>query len=59
MNEILKEITPKPEILITDNGGEFISKPFETLIKDTNISHDFANVGDHKKLCIVDRFIRL
>ena len=49
MNEILKEITPKPEILITDNESEFISKPFETLIKDNNISHDFANVGDHKK----------
>jgi len=58
MNEILKEITPKPEILITDNGSEFISKPFETLIKDNNISHDFANVGDHKKLGIVDRFVR-
>ena len=26
MNEILKQITPKPEILITDNGNEFISK---------------------------------
>ena len=58
MNEILKEITPKPEILITDNGSEFISKPFETLINDNNISHDFANVGDHKKLGIVDRFVR-
>ena len=58
MNEILKEITPKPEISITDNGSEFISKPFETLIKDNNISHDFANVGDHKKLGIVDRYVR-
>ena len=29
MNEILKQITPKPEILITDNGNEFISKRFE------------------------------
>ena len=58
MNEILKEITPKPEILLTDNGSEFISKPFETLITDTDISHDFAIVGDHKKLGIVDRFAR-
>ena len=33
MNEILKQITPKPEILITDNGNEFISKHFEPLIK--------------------------
>ena len=49
MNEILKEITQKPDILITDNGSEFIYKPLETLIKDNNISRDFANVGDHKK----------
>ena len=33
MNEILKQITPNPEILITDNGNEFISKHFEPLIK--------------------------
>ena len=58
MNEIFKEITPNREILITDNGSEFISNPFETLIKDKNISHDFANVGGHKKLVIVDRFVR-
>ena len=27
-------------------------------MKDNNISYDFANVGDHKKLCVVDRFVR-
>ena len=43
MNEILKQITPKPEILITVNANEFISKYFEPLIKYNNISHDFAN----------------
>ena len=45
MNEILKQITPKPEILITVNANEFISKYFEPLIKYNNISHDFANVN--------------
>ena len=32
MNGILKNL-PTPEILITDDGGEFIFKPFENLTK--------------------------
>ena len=36
-----------PEILITDDGGEFIFKLFENLIKENNISLDFANFGEH------------
>ena len=46
MNGILKNL-PTPEILITDDGGEFIFKPFENLIKENNISLDFANFGEH------------
>ena len=46
MNGILKNL-PTPEILITDDVGEFIFKTFEKLIKENNILLVFANVGDH------------
>ena len=46
------------QISINDNGSEFISKPFETLRKYNNISHDFANVDDQKR-GMVDRFVRI
>ena len=46
MNGILKNL-PTPEILITDDGGEFVFKPFGNLIKENSISHGLANIGDH------------
>jgi transposase InsO family protein len=48
----------KPELLLSDNGSEFISKEFKALMAKNNIKQVFAVVGDHHKLGIGDSFVR-
>ena len=48
----------KPSIIISDLGSEFINIKYKQLIKDNNIEIRYTQVGDHKGLAIVNRFIR-
>lgn len=48
----------KPIEVMTDNGNEFLGKPFQVLIKDNNMIHTTNEVGDHNALGIIDRFSR-
>lgn len=47
-----------PEIINCDLGSEFISNEFKKLMKDHNINIRYVQVNDHKKLGVIDRFIR-
>jgi len=58
MQNILTEINPKPEIIMSDQGSEFISLSFGNLMKENNITHELRPVGDHKSLGVIDRFVR-
>jgi hypothetical protein len=49
--------TNKPT-LQSDNGTEFLSHHFQTLLKKTNAQHTTAEVGNHNKQGIVERFNR-
>jgi len=48
----------KPEILMTDAGSEFISNEFKKLMKDQGINHQIAEVADHNRMGVVERFNR-
>ena len=48
----------KPSIIISDLGSEFINRKYKQLMKDNNIEIRYTQVGDHKGLAIVNRFIR-
>lgn len=47
-----------PKILMSDKGSEFINNVFEKELKDNNIEHQLAEVGDHHALGIIDRLTR-
>jgi len=44
-----------PEIIMSDNGSQFISRPWRKLLKDYEIKSSFAEVGDHHRMGIVER----
>ena len=54
MADILKE-KRKPQLLISDNGSEFISRSFRKLMSDNGISQAFAEPGDHHRMGIIER----
>ena len=56
MKEVLKEVTP--EVITTDIGSEYISHGFEELLKKYKIEHVKVPKDDHRRLAIIDRFIR-
>ena len=56
IEEIVEET--KSSILNTDLGSEFISNSFRNLMKEQGTEINYVDVGDHKRLGIVDRFIR-
>ena len=56
ITEIIDETAPS--ILNTDLGSEFISNSFRKFIKEQGTEINYVDVGDHKRLGIVDRFIR-
>ena len=56
MKNIIDE--EKPEIITTDIGSEYISQNFEKLLKTEGIQHVKVPKDDHKRLAIIDRFIR-
>lgn len=45
-----------PAILQTDNGKEFINRPFQQLLSKHNIKHNLNRPGDHKAQSIIERF---
>lgn len=53
--DILKE-GRKPEILMSDNGSEFISRSFRKIREEHNIRASYAEKGDHHRMGIVERF---
>ena len=55
IEEIIDMISP---ITICDNGKEFTNHSFERLMKDKSVEIQFIDVGDHKRLGIVNRFVR-
>lgn len=48
----------EPSMLNADNGSEFTSAEFKKLLKDRGIDIQYAQVGDHFKLGLIDRVIR-
>ena len=44
-----------PEIVMSDNGSEFISRPWRKLLEEHDIKSSFAEVGDHHRMGIVER----
>ena len=60
VNEVIKEIIEltSPITLQCDNGKEFNNHSFKKITKDRGIDIQFIDVGDHKRLGIVDRFVR-
>ncbi len=46
----------KPEIMMSDNGSEFISRTFRKLREDQNIKASFSEPGDHHRMGLVERF---
>ena len=54
--DILTESKRQPKILMSDNGSEFISKSWRTLLKKYEIESSFAETGDHHRMGIIERF---
>lgn len=57
-NKFLKEIEYKIINLTTDNGSEFISKSFQNIDDEYNITHYFVDTNDKNKMGKVERFNR-
>ena len=55
-SSILKESGRKPKVLMSDLGSEWISRNFKSLMKTNDIEQSFAEVGDHHRMGIVERF---
>jgi transposase InsO family protein len=47
-----------PQIIMSDNGSEFISRSWKTLLKTHNVESSYAEVGDKHRMGIVERFNR-
>jgi len=60
VTEALKDIIheTQPTIINTDLGSEFISQSFKKLIERQGAEINYVAVNEHKKLAIVDRFVR-
>jgi transposase InsO family protein len=56
LNDILNEANASPKIIQTDNGSEFKSNEFETLLKNNNIKHIFSSPYNPKANAIIERF---
>mgnify|MGYP001151065194 CR=1 FL=1 len=56
LQKILAESGRKPEILMSDNGSEFISRSWKALLKTNNIEPSYAEPGDHHRQGIIERF---
>jgi transposase InsO family protein len=54
--DILSEAGTAPQIVMSDNGSEFISRSWKALLKQNNIRSSYANPGDHHRMGIVERF---
>jgi transposase InsO family protein len=52
---ILKE-GRTPKVLLSDNGSEFISRSWRSLLKQHSIQPSYAEPGDHHRMGIVERF---
>ncbi len=48
----------EPTMISSDNGLEFSNNEFKKLMRNRGIAINFVDVGDHRKLGLVDRFIR-
>ena len=59
VTDILKDVVEEtsPHILNTDLGSEFISNSFKTMLLKHGVQIHYVDVGEHKKLTIVDRFV--
>ena len=60
VNEAIEEIIEltAPITIQCDNGKEFDNHSFKKMMKERGIDIQFIDVGDHKRLGIVDRFVR-
>ena len=60
VTEAVKYIVEKtePQIINSDLGSEFINSSFRTLIAKHGTDINYVPVNEHKKLAIVDRFVR-
>jgi transposase InsO family protein len=58
LESVFEEAKASPENLNSDNGGEFLNKHVQKLLKERNIVHWLADPGDHRKQGIVERFNR-
>lgn len=56
VSDAFETIKEKPNVLITDNGSEFVGAAFQKLLEEKEIIHRTALVGDHNALGIIDRF---
>jgi transposase InsO family protein len=45
-----------PQILMSDNGSEFISRSFQKLREEHNIKASYAEPGDHHRMGLIERF---
>lgn len=57
MEELLKEMPRKPDLIQSDNGSEWKGS-FAKLLDNEAIGHVTNLLGDHNSLGVVDRFIR-
>ena len=60
VNDAFDEIIEltSPIKLQCDNGKEFNNHSFKKMMKDRGIDIQFIDVGDHKRLGIIDRYVR-
>ena len=60
VTDALKDVVDEtqPSIINTDLGSEFISHSFRTLIARQGAEINYVPVNEHKKISIVDRFVR-
>ena len=60
VNDAIDEIVEltSPITIQCDNGKEFDNHSFKKMMKERGIDIQFIDVGDHKKLGIIDRYVR-
>ena len=60
VNDAIEEIIEltSPIKIQCDNGKEFDNHSFKKMMKERGIDIQFIDVGDHKRLGIIDRFVR-
>ena len=56
----IKELfkTVKPETIMSDKGGEFISREYKNLMKNNNINTIYSKVKDYNREGVINRFIQ-